>query len=77
MIGKLRMKLIAASMLSLLAVLLCIEGVIGGINYKKIVEDMISACRRHVVAATGPSPFKVRDNQRPERTMSGVAKTFA
>lgn len=39
MIGKLRMKLIAASMLSLLAVLLCIEGVIGGINYKKIVED--------------------------------------
>ena len=39
MIGKLRMKLIAASMLSLLAVLLCIESVIGGINYKKIVED--------------------------------------
>lgn len=39
MIGKLRMKLIAASMLSLLAVLLCIEGVIGGINYRKIVED--------------------------------------
>lgn len=39
MIGKLRMKLIAASMLSLLAVLLCIEGGIGGINYKKIVED--------------------------------------
>lgn len=39
MIGKLRMKLIAASMLSLLAVLFCIEGVIGGINYKKIVED--------------------------------------
>ena len=26
----------------------------------------------HVVVATGPSPFKVRDNQRPERTMSGV-----
>ena len=24
--------------------------------------------------ATGPSPFKVRDNQRPERTMSGVRK---
>ena len=22
--------------------------------------------------ATGPSPFKVGDNQRPERTMSGV-----
>ena len=39
MIGKLRIKLIAASMLSLLAVLLCIEGVIGGINYRKIVED--------------------------------------
>ena len=30
--------------------------------------------RKHVVAATGPSPFKVRDNQRPERTMSGVRK---
>ena len=27
--------------------------------------------------ATGPSPFKVRDNQRPERTMSGAAKTSA
>ena len=25
--------------------------------------------------ATGPSPFKVRDNQRPERSMSGAAKT--
>ena len=30
--------------------------------------------RQHVVAATGPSPFKVGDNQRPERTMSGVRK---
>ena len=30
--------------------------------------------QKHVVAATGPSPFKVRDNQRPERTMSGVRK---
>ena len=27
--------------------------------------------------ATGPSPFKVRDNQRPERTMSGAGKIFA
>ena len=26
------------------------------------------------MAATRPSPFKVRDNQRPERTMSGVRK---
>ncbi len=33
---------------------------------------MISACRKNVVVATGPSPFKVGDNQRPERTMSGV-----
>ena len=39
---------------------------------KKIVEDLISACREHVVAATGLSPFKVGDNQRPERTTSGV-----
>ena len=31
--------------------------------------------RKHVVAATGPSPFKVGDNQRPERIMSGVRKT--
>ena len=37
----------------------------------------ISVCRKHVVAATGPSPFKVGDNQRPERTMSGAAKIFA
>ena len=33
---------------------------------------LISACRIHVVAATRLSPFKVGDNQRPERTMSGV-----
>ncbi len=32
---------------------------------------------KHAAAATGLSPFKVRDNQRPERTMSGVAKTSA
>ena len=36
------------------------------------MEDLISASRKYVVAATGSSPFKVRDNQRPERTMSGV-----
>ena len=41
---------------------------------KKIVEDLISASRKYVVAATGSSPFKVRDNQRPERTRSGVRK---
>ena len=29
------------------------------------------------MAAIGPSPFKVGDNQRPERTMSGAAKIFA
>ena len=34
----------------------------------------ISACRKHVVAATGSSSFKVGDNQCPERTMSGVRK---
>ena len=43
--------------------------------YKRIALDLISACREHVVAATGSSPFKVRDNQRPERTMSGVRKS--
>ncbi|WP_207732575.1 hypothetical protein, partial [[Clostridium] symbiosum] len=36
--------------------------------------SLISVCQKHVVAATGPSPFKVGDNQRPERTMSGVRK---
>ena len=46
-------------------------------TFFKIVEDLISACRKHVVVATGSSPFKVRDNQRPERTMSGAAKTSA
>ena len=45
--------------------------------YERIAEGLISACRKHVVAATGPSPFKVGDNQRPERTMSGAAKTSA
>ena len=44
------------------------------VRFKRIAEDLISACRKHVVAATGPSPFKVGDNQRPERTMSGVRK---
>ena len=34
-----------------------------------------SVCGKYVVAATRPSPFKVGDNQRPERTMSGAAKT--
>ena len=40
--------------------------------YERIALELISACRKYVVAATGSSPFKVRDNQRPERTMSGV-----
>ena len=42
------------------------------VRFKRIAEDLISACRKHVVAATGSSPFKVGDNQRPKRTMSGV-----
>ena len=41
-------------------------------DFKKLRKILISACRKHVVAATGPSPFKVGDNQRPERTVSGV-----
>ena len=45
--------------------------------FKKLRKILISACRKHVVAATGASPFTVRDNQRPERTMSGAAKTSA
>ena len=45
--------------------------------YERIVEDLISACRKHVVAATGSSSFKVGDNQRPERTMFGVARISA
>jgi len=42
--------------------------------YESRAEDLISACRKHVVAAIEPFPFKVRDNQRTERTMSGVRK---
>ena len=45
--------------------------------YERIAEGLISACRKHVVVATRLSPFKVGDNQRPERTMSGAAKTSA
>ena len=45
--------------------------------YERIAEGLIPACRKHVVAATRPSPFKVGDNQRPERTMSGATKTSA
>ena len=45
--------------------------------YERIAEGLIPACRKHVVAATRPSPFKVGDNQRPELTMSGAAKTSA
>ncbi len=32
--------------------------------YERIAEGLISTCRKHVVVATGSSPFKVRDNQR-------------
>lgn len=39
MIKKLRIKLIAASMASLFLVLLVIEGIVGVLNYKKIVND--------------------------------------
>ena len=42
---------------------------------KKLRKILISASRKYVAAATGSSPFKVRDNQRPERTMSGVRKS--
>ena len=42
--------------------------------YERIAQGLISACRKHVVAATRPSPFKVGDNQRPERTVDGVRK---
>ena len=45
--------------------------------YERIAEGLISACRKHVVVATRLSPFKVGDNQRLERTMSGAAKTSA
>ena len=39
MIKKLRIKLIAASMASLFLVLFVIEGIVGVLNYKKIVND--------------------------------------
>ena len=37
----------------------------------------MSIYRKHVVVATRLSPIKAGDNQRSERTMSGVAKTYA
>ena len=43
-------------------------------GYLKIAEDFDIGLPENVVTATGPSPFKVGDNQRPERTMSGVRK---
>lgn len=39
MIKKLRIKLIAASMASLFLVLFVIGGIVGILNYKKIVDD--------------------------------------
>ena len=35
---------------------------------------MISACRKHVVAATGPPHLGVRVQSAPKSTMSGAAK---
>jgi len=45
--------------------------------FQKIAEDFDIGLPETRSGATGSSPFKVRDNQRPERTMSGVAKTSA
>ena len=42
--------------------------------FERIAECLISVCRKHVVAATRLSPFKVGDNQRTGRTMTGVRK---
>ena len=41
-------------------------------TFQKIAEDFDIGLPETRSGATGPSPFKVRDNQRPERTMSGV-----
>lgn len=46
MIKKLRIKLIAASMLSLFLVLFVIGGIAGVLNYKKIVNDADRECLR-------------------------------
>ena len=42
--------------------------------FQKIAEDFDIGLPETRSGATGPSPFKVGDNQRPERTMSGVRK---
>ena len=39
--------------------------------YERIALDLISASRKHVVAATGSSPFKVGDNQRLQASGRG------
>ena len=40
--------------------------------FKKMAEDFDIGLPETRSGATGPSPFKVGDNQRPERTVSGV-----
>ena len=42
--------------------------------FQKIAEDFDIGLPETRSGATGPSPFKVGDNQRPERTMTGVRK---
>ncbi|ERI73696.1 hypothetical protein CLOSYM_04712, partial [[Clostridium] symbiosum ATCC 14940] len=42
--------------------------------FERIAECLISVCRKHVVAATRLSPFKVGENPRTGRTMTGVRK---
>ncbi len=45
--------------------------------YKKITEDIDIGLPETRCGRDKALLFKVRDNQRPERTMSGVAKTSA
>lgn len=78
MIRKLRIKLIIASMLSLLIVLAVILGIVGALNYKKIITDadsILAILEENdgsfpVVEHKGDEPFDAEDRPREERRFS-------
>lgn len=68
MIKKLRVKLIIASMISLLMVLLVIEGVVGVLNYNKIASDA-DRILEILEENSGAFPIKVPFDQKRERPL--------
>ncbi len=68
MIKKLRVKLIIASMISLLMVLFVIEGVVGVLNYKKIASDA-DRILEILEENSGSFPIKMPFDQKRERPL--------